>query len=274
MSQQVQKKSDLQLFQETYQKNLEQYALNKYKKNEFWASFKLAVMENHDLQRALKTDAGKISLASAMRFAISTGLSLNPQEGKAALITYGDVIQYQVMKNGIIELAMQSGKVEFVTADIARANDEFRISKTNNGDDYTFNPARKNRGDVDGYYAAMKMKDGVTHVMYMEKSEVENHRNKFSAFFKSKPEKSPWTKSFDGMALKTVLKRLFRNIVISKELTVAISGDDENEDIPERDITPGVSTQELSDKLPDKPEPVKTEMQEPEQKPVSSKGMF
>jgi len=269
-----QKKSDLVLFQETYQKNLEQYALGKYKKQEFWASFKLAVMENQDLQRALKTDAGKISLASAMRFAISTGLSLNPQEGKAALITYGDVIQYQVMKNGIIELAMQSGKVEFVTADIVRANDEFRISKTGNGDEYAFNPARKNRGDVDGYYAAMKMKDGVTHVMYMEKSEVADHAGKYSALFRVKPEKSPWSKSFDGMALKTVLKRLFRNIVISKELTAAVSGDDENEAMPERDITPGVSTQELSDKLPDKPEPVKTEMQEPEQKPASGKGMF
>jgi phage RecT family recombinase len=274
MSQTAQKKSDLQHFQETYQKNLEQYALNKYKKNEFWASFKLAVMENQDLQRALKTDAGKISLASAMRFAISTGLSLNPQEGKAALITYGDVIQYQVMKNGIIELAMQSGKVEFVTADIVRSNDEFRISKTGMGDKYTFNPARKNRGDVDGYYAAMKMKDGVTHVMYMEKSEVESHAGKYSALFRVKPEKSPWSKSFDGMALKTVLKRLFRNIVISRELTAAVSGDDENEVMPERDITPGVSTQELSDKLPDKPETVKPDIPETEPKQTSGKGMF
>lgn len=267
----IQKKSELQQFQETTEKTLRQYKLSKYDDKLFWASFKLAVVENSDLQRALKTDQGRASLMHAMRYAATTGLSLNPQEGKAALITYGDTIQYQVMKNGIIELAMQSGKVEFVTADIVRSADEFAISKTGSGDDYKFIPARKNRGEVDGYYAAMKMKDGVTHVMYMEKSEVEEHAKKYSSLFRAKPEKSPWSKSFDGMALKTVLKRLFRNIVISPELTAAVSVDDEEENQPERDITPGVSSDDVSNKL-DQPRTEKPVIPETETEQEPEKG--
>ena len=258
-------KNELQIFIEKFQKPLQDYAIAKYKQKDFLASLKICIMESKPLQAAIKSPAGQASLFSALRYAATTGLSLNPQEGKAALIVYGDTIQYQVMKNGIIELAMKSGKVEFVTADIVHENDIFELEKTGQGDKYKFIPARKDRGNIDGYYSAVKMKSGVTHVMYSEKKEIEEHAKKYSSLFKVKPAASPWSHSFDGMALKTMLKKLFRNIVISPELTSAVSGDDEIETGNERVINPepGMSAAELSEKL-DEPEivPEKTEKKE------------
>jgi len=255
-------KNELQLFIEKFQKPLQDYAIAKYRQKDFLASLKICVMESKSLQEAIKTPNGQSSLFAALRYAATTGLSLNPQEGKAALIAYDGKIQYQIMKNGIIELAMKSGKVEFVTADVVHENDIFELEKSGSGDKYKFVPARKNRGNVDGYYAAVKMKNGVTHVMYAEKKEIEEHAKKYSSLFKIKPQASPWSNSFDGMALKTMLKKLFRNITISPELTSAVGGDDEIESGFERDITPepGMSAAELSEKL-----------DEPEKKPIEAK---
>lgn len=224
---------------------IEGYAMRDYNRTAFLKSAMIAITSSNDLAECLRTDAGRVSLFHALRYAASTGLSLNPQEGKAALIPYGGKIQYQVMKNGLVELALASSKVEFLTSDYVRKNDKFAISKSSSGDSYEFSPALDDRGALRGFFAVLKFKNGVTHVKYMTADEVDEHRKKFSASTKM-PE--------IGYGVKTVLKSLLRSVQISPDVDNAIGADD----FFEGDFTtiPGTTADEAAKKLGDAQKPV------------------
>jgi recombination protein RecT len=228
----------------------------------FLRSAMLMIYESQQLKDCLTTRKGKISLWHSLKYAAQTGLSLNPAEGKAALIAYNGNVQYQVMKNGIIEMAMQSGQLKMLVSDTIRENDVFNIKKTMDGDQYEYIPARKDRGHIDGFFAAIKLKTGQTYIKYMTIKEIEDHRDRYSNMFRAKPEKSPWSKSFEGMALKTVIKALFRNISICPEMDQLIGIDDQNETGNIRDVTePGFTAEEARQELEDKKiEKIKTEV--------------
>lgn len=219
------RESDIGKYLHEISNNLSGYAMRDYNSEGFLKSAMLAIVESDELTKALQTTNGKATLYHALRFAASTGLSLNPQEGKATLIAYGGKITYQIMKSGMIDLAMQSGKVEFIASDTVRNADNFSIEKTMDGDKYSFMPARKNRGDIDGFFAAIKLTDGSVHVKYMTIEEVEAHRDSYSSYFKAK-KTGPWKTSFEGMGLKTVLKALFRGLNVAPEVSAAVHNDD------------------------------------------------
>lgn len=201
---------------------LKDYKMREYNDSSFLKSAMLCIMQNQDLVEATKTDIGKRTLFDALRYAATTGLSLNPQEGKAALIVYKSknnnlIVNYQVMKNGMIDLAMESGKVEFMTADYIRKNDDFSLNKSVNGDVYNFKPELDNRGPLRGFFAALKLKSGETHVKYMNVEEMNEHREKYSSHSQM-PE--------IGYGIKTVMKALLRSVSISSDLDNAIGADD------------------------------------------------
>jgi recombination protein RecT len=207
--------------------NLAKYAVRDYSQSEFLNSITIAVQENEKLQECLKSDEGQNSMYHALRLGAHTGLSLNPQSGFAALVPYKGRVSYQIMKNGLIKLAMDSGKVKFLTAEKVRENDEFTIGKSFDGDTFHHVPAKTDRGNVVGYYAGIKMTDGSSHLSYMTVSEVQDHGQKYSFFYNN--ESGPWQTSFDGMAKKTVIKELFRNLHISYDTSVAVGADDSAE---------------------------------------------
>lgn len=210
---------------------LNEYAIRSYNKSSFLKSAMVAIVNNESLCECLKSSEGKMSIFNALRYASTTGLSLNPQEGKAALIAYKNkngksIVNYQIMKNGMVEIALESGRVEFITADYVKENDKFSLKKSVVGDDYEFQPALKNRGDVIGFYAALKLRGGGSHVKWMTIDEMYSHRDKYSATFRFKKESSPWFNAFESMGIKTVMKALLRNVQISSDLDNAIGTDD------------------------------------------------
>jgi len=231
-------------------KTLETYAVREYNQTSFTKSAMIAIVSNEDLKECLNSVAGKESLTNTLKMAAGTGLSLNPMEMKSAIIPrnkkVGDkwvkVATYQVMKGGMIELALESGKVEFITSETVRSADSFEVSKTMDGDTYSFSPARKQRGEIDGFFAAVKMKTGECHVRYMALEETDAHRQQFS-------EKT--SMPVEGYGEKTVLKRLLKNLHISDDVDRAAGADSFEPE--ERDITPqpekGTSSEELTDKL-------------------------
>ena len=227
------------------------YATREYNQDAWLKTVMMCLMESDELQKCMTTPAGQASLIHALRYAAGTGLSLNPQEGKAALIAYSGKVEYQVMKGGMIELAMASGKVEFITSDIVYAGDDFSIEKTMNGDEYRFKPALRDRGDVLGYFAALKMTDSVTHVKWIDIATMEIHRDKSGKGVSN--QNSAWKKSFDGMSIKTVLKALLRSLEISPDLTTAVVSDDKFEAGAVIDVTPqsGASAADVTDAMTD-----------------------
>lgn len=255
---QITKKPDLQHFIETYQPALQDYAHNGFKKREFWSSVKIALSTNESLVKAMKTQQGQVSLFNALKFAVKTGLSLNPVEGKACLIGYEDKngnmnISYQIMKNGYREIAMDSGLIDDVVGITIRENDEFDIVQSGDTDDYKIKKARANRGEIQGYLAAIKFKDGRKRCEYMTKEEVIEHKNKYAkglTWPDGKPKQDhAWNKSEEGMSIKTVVKKILTTLSISKRLDEAVGIDNFNENLPERDITPGVSADKIIEKL-------------------------
>ena len=67
-------------FLKSFGKSLKDYAVRDYNQTSFLKSAMIAIADSKDLSECLNTDAGKRSLFSALRYAATTGLSLNPQE--------------------------------------------------------------------------------------------------------------------------------------------------------------------------------------------------
>lgn len=254
------KESDIGKYLQSIAGNLEGYAQRDYNKAAWLKTAMLAIVESPDIRRIIATEPGKASLYHAMRYAAATGLSLNPQEGKAALVPISGKIKYWIMKGGLIDLAQETGTVKFVTADIVKSGDDWRIEKTDSGDSYHFVPARTKRGQVDGYFAAIKLTDGSCHVKYMTFEEISAHRQQFS-----KSSQMPE----DGYGLKTVLKALFRNLNLSSAIHAGIQGDDDAElnfsdvhDDEEIGVTAEVVVEKIAEKAESAPKP-NPELQKP-----------
>jgi len=223
------KQTSIQQFIHDRKANLAKYAVRDYNQSEFLNSIAIAVSESADLQKCLNTPEGQNSMYHACILAAHSGLSLNPQLGHAALVAFGGRVSYQVMKNGLVKVAMQSGKVDFITVDTVRENDQYSQSKSFSGDTFTHVPAKTDRGKIIGFYAGVKLKAGSTHLCYMTTEQVKEHGKNYSAFYSSA--KGPWQKSFEGMGKKTVIKTLFRNLEIDDDTTATIKADDEQEAI-------------------------------------------
>lgn len=194
----------------------------------------LAIMESPKLQDALKTEKGQISFVHSMKLALRTGISLNPQEGKAALIPYGGEIKYQIMKNGMVEIAMASPNVKMLSAKVVFENDKFKLWEDENGCHYTFEPALSNRGKALGYVAIIVFKDGGVSSEYMSVEQVREHKKKYVKY-----DSDAWKNSEDGMGKKTVIKLLLRNVSVSSEVSEAVGIDDS--------LTPDIQSNEKTE---------------------------
>lgn len=222
----------------------------------FELSALMLLADTPSLQACLGTREGAASLRNALMKAAATGLSLNPAEGKATIIAYNGQATYQIMKNGLIEEAMRSGSVAFMTCDLVREKDTFAIRKRITGDEYEHELETRHRGPVIGYYAACLLKDGAQHVRYMTVEEAQEHRNRY---VKTKSPGSMWGTSFDGAALKTVLKSLLRNLHLAPTTREIISRDDADETEWDVDtVHVGSSASDITEALRDRaaePEP-------------------
>jgi len=209
---------------------LSQVAIRQYDANIWGRTVLLCILQNPKLMAALATESGRMSLKNALLSAAATGLSLNPQEGKACLIAYGDKIEYQIEKGGYIDLALDNGAVKTIRANAVRENDHWKPMETDNGDSYEFGPAKTKRGEIVGFFSAVKMRDGQCFIFYMTREEVEDWRDKYGngVFAKYddtwKPPRykkgdripdSAWGKSFEGMGVKTVVKLQLRRLALA-----------------------------------------------------------
>lgn len=194
---------------------------------DFLSSVQLAFAadEQGNLQKCLTTDTGRASMVNALRMVASTGLSLNPQMGEATLVSYNGVCKYQIMKDGYVTLAMRTGRVQYIAAEEVFKNDKFSVSKSMDGDTYTYEPDLDDRGPLRGFFAAIQYLDDAENsqgrVEWMTVKQMEEHRDQFRADKKHK--NGPWTNCFPGMGRKTILKRLLSKNKISDKIKKHLS---------------------------------------------------
>lgn len=147
--------------------------------------------------------------------------------GHAYIVPFKGAANFILGYQGMIELANRSGEIANISARIVYANDEFRISYGLE-DTLVHVPVTDGvRGAVRGYYAVFKRTNGGYGFIYMTKAEVEEHRDKF-ALQKDRNGviKGPWVQHFDAMALKTVVRELFKWMPRSTQIENAIIADD------------------------------------------------
>ena len=209
----------------------------------------LAIVQNEDLRKLMLNDISATKLMRALQLNATTGLSLNPQLGEAAIIAYngkkGLEVNHIPMKNGLIKKALQTKKVLKVESGTVYENDIFKATKTSRGDEYEWSIALDNRGNAKGYFAYAKLDDGTTVIEYQAKQQVWEHALKYGkgrvwdddkkCYLDKFHESSSWGKSFDGMAEKTCVRALLNELHLPELEDVFVDMDRQDEEM--RNVT-------------------------------------
>lgn len=178
------------------------------------------VRRNPKLARCEQT-----SLLAAVFQCAQLGLEPGTSLGHAYLIPYGSEVQFQIGYRGMIDLARRSGQIHSIDAHAVYEGDEFQCelgldSILSHRPDWG-NPNRSNPEKLLFAYAVAKLKDGGTQFRVMSRTELEAVRARSKG-----GGSGPWKTDFEAMCLKTVVKRLFKWLPISVEMSRAIHQDD------------------------------------------------
>ncbi|RVU55001.1 recombinase [Anaerosphaera multitolerans] len=150
-------------------------------------------------------------------------LPINKTLGFAYIVPYKNKPTFTIGYKGYIQLAMRTGQYKNLNAGIIYEGMELE-------EDYltgTFAiKGKKESNQVLGYFCYFKLINGFEKALYMSKEEIEEYGRKYSPSFNSKY--SPWQTEFDGMGLKTVVRRLLGKYgVLSIEMQDAIKDEED-----------------------------------------------
>jgi len=158
-----------------------------------------------------------------------SAFGLEPDGRRAHLIPYKDQCTLVIDWKGLAELAMRSGIIAKLHADVVCENDEFEFNlgevKCHKID------FRKPRGEVYAAYALAQTKTGEVFACVLSKDEVDSVRKRSRA-----GTSGPWVSDYNEMAKKTAFRRLSKWLPLSAEFRDAQERDDE--EIEPRDVTP------------------------------------
>lgn len=134
--------------------------------------------------------------------------------------------QFVIGYRGMIDLARRSGAIKTLYANEVCENDELEMSYGVGGTLKHVPNLRGDRGEVIGYYAFAQLQggDGAYQYIYWPKESVIEHAKEHSETWGR--DWSPWTKHFDGMAKKTMIRQLFKILPVSVELQYADAHDE------------------------------------------------
>ncbi|MDC8446065.1 MAG: recombinase RecT [Nitrosomonas sp.] len=171
------------------------------------------------------------SLIGAIGQCAQMGLEPNTVLGHAYLLPFNtkrkdangnekwvNSVQVIIGYKGLIDLARRSGQIISIAAHEVCGNDRFELVY---GLDEKLNhtPAMEARGEVIGFYAIAKLKDGGHAFEFMSRYQVEEI--KAASERKNKRESSVWKDHFIEMGRKTVIRRLAKYLPLSIEFQTA-----------------------------------------------------
>lgn len=153
-------------------------------------------------------------------------LGIEPDGRRAHLIPFKNTkrnlmeCQLIVDYKGLAELAMRSGVVSNLHADVVCENDTFEYDcgevKAHRID------FRKPRGAMYAAYAICRFKDGTAKAEVMGRDEIDAVRQRSRA-----GNNGPWVSDYSEMSKKTVFRRLSKWLPLSAEFRDAIEADDD-----------------------------------------------
>lgn len=196
-----------------------------------------AIISAVNTNSMLRTCTNQSIVAGAL-LGESLKLSPSPQLGHYYLVPFNDkekgkVAQFQLGYKGYIQLAIRSGQYKKLNVMAIKEgeleyfdplNEDIKINlMVDNWD------AREELPTI-GYYAFFELVNGFRKAIYWSKAQMEAHALKYSQGYKKDKEKgwnyTFWSKDFDGMAYKTMLRQLISKWgIMSIEMHTAYEGD-------------------------------------------------
>lgn len=167
----------------------------------------------NDNEKMRKCDPTSILTAAAT--AANLNLPIQPQLGYAYIIPYFDykaqtyLASFQIGVKGLLQLALRSNLFSTINAtEIYEGQIKSRNPITG---EFEFGKQTSNR--IVGYAAYFRLLNGFSKTVYMTVAEIETHAMTFSETYRNEKTRqfSTWTKNFNAMAKKTVLKYLLKN---------------------------------------------------------------
>lgn len=161
-------------------------------------AFTASLINLFNNDKELQTCAPEDVLAEALK-AAALQLPIEKSLGFAYVIKYNNKPQFQLGYKGMIQLCLRSGAYKHINAGVIYEGENVEVNKLSGTIIISGEPFSDK---AIGYFAYVKTHDGFEHALYWNKKQVEAHKKKFS--------KSDfvWSKNFDAMATKTVLKNL------------------------------------------------------------------
>jgi len=167
------------------------------------------------------------SIVAAAVQAIALRLPIDPTLGYSYIVPYVNKAenqikaQYQISYKGLIQLALRSG--QYRTINVSTVYEGQLVSHDILTGEVVLQSERSGNNVV-GYVAYIELVNGFRKAMYMTVDEVKEHAKRFSKMYGKAD--SLWEKNFDGMAQKTVLKRLLSKYgLLSVDMQRAIKVD-------------------------------------------------
>ena len=197
----------------------------------FISSIVSAVNNNKELQTCSNS-----SILSAALLGESLNLSPSPQLGQYYLVPFnnkdGKVAQFQLGYKGYIQLAIRSGQYKKINVLSIKEGELVRYDPLNEEIEVNLieDEEEREKAPTIGYYAMFEYVNGFKKSMYWSKAKMEAHAIKYSAGYAADKRKGNqytfWSKDFDGMAYKTMLRQLISKWgIMSIDLVTAIDAD-------------------------------------------------
>lgn len=161
------------------------------------------------------------SLFQALTFCAQDGLV---PDGKEAVLTkYGNQVVYLPMIGGILKKIKESNEIKHITSHLVCEKDEFEFWIDDDGEHLRHKPNLQEESPFQYVYATAKTIHDEIFIEVMTRKEI----FQVKALSKGSSPSSPWNAWFDQMAKKTVIRRLFKKLPISKELETLSQRDDQ-----------------------------------------------
>lgn len=193
----------------------------------FIAAISSAVATNSSLQQC---DAGSILSGALLGEALN--LSPSPQLGQYYLVPFKDKAQFQLGYKGYIQLAIRSGQYKDIDVIEVREGEYLGRDKTTGKHQFEFieDEVERENKPIIGYMAYFEYLNGFYKNLYWSKEKMQKHALEYSQAYASDIKKgtnySFWSKDFDGMAFKTMLRQLISKWgIMSIDMQEAITKD-------------------------------------------------
>lgn len=177
------------------------------------------------------------SIYSGALLGESLNLSPSPQLGHYYLVPFNDknkgkVAQFQLGYKGYLQLAIRSGYYKKINVLDIKEGELIKYDPLNEEIEVNLieDEEAREKAKTIGYYAMFEYTNGFKKTLYWSKSKMQEHAKKYSQGYRADLSKGTaytfWSKDFDGMAFKTMLRQLISKWgIMSIEMQNAVEKD-------------------------------------------------